>query len=222
MTGEPTVVPPRYKNIARILLQVDSNNPHAILSLTNLGAWSLPNDLLEYLKASYFTQKAITVPLQSIINIQLYRGSNLMNPIDFIISPELDIHYARPLDEREVYHLAINMLIDIRSLNIVTLPLLARYGEFLKLYLSAIYPSLANLPISEGPLFDSYGNLIRWPVIDEQGFMSVAELGKVLEKIPPVQTGGGSITGNLSSREYALRLVSYIFIVAQEMQNANS
>lgn len=218
----PTVVPPRYKNIARILLQVDPNNPHAILSLTNLGAWSLPNDLLEYLKASYFTQKAITVPLQSIINIQLYRGSNLMNPNDFIISPELDIHYARPLDEREVYHLAINMLIDIRSLNILTLPLLAKYGEFLKLYLSAIYPSLANLPISEGPLFDSYGNLIRWPVIDEQGFMSVAELGKVLEKIPPVQTGGGSITGNLSSREYALRLVSYIFIVAQEMQNANS
>lgn len=220
---KPKIVPPRYTNICNILLQADRNNPNALLSLTQLGDWSLPSDLISFLKNTTVGVRSILVQMQNIIHIQLYRGNNLITPNDIIVSPELDLHYVKPLDEREVYHLSVSLLNDIRVLNLKTLHELSKYGVFLIAYLQSIYPHLATLRFSEGPLVDRFGNLLRLPRLNEvDGSLDLNELGVLVRKIPSKPSYNNELFSGLTNIEYGRRLVSFIFIIAEEMKNAYS
>ena len=139
------------------------------------------------------------------------------------MSPDLDLHYVKPLDEREVYHLSISLLNDIRVLNLKTLSELSKYGVFLIAYLQSIYPHLPTLRFSEGPLVDRFGNLLRLPTLNEaDGSLDLNELGVLVRKIPSKPSYNNELSSGLTNIEYGRRLVSFIFIIAEEMKNAYS
>lgn len=115
-----------HQNLLRIMLQRDENNPHALLSLTNMGYVSLPNWLLGYLRKDPLS---ITIPNENVINVSLYKGNALMDPSKIIVSPDLDLHYADPLDIRESYHLTVSLNKRIFNLSPKALKTLSESGE---------------------------------------------------------------------------------------------
>jgi hypothetical protein len=144
-----------------------------------------------------------------------------MDTQKIIVSEDLDLHYAEPLDERYVYHLSISVLSDITRVDAFTLANLAKEGEFALRYLIAIIPALATL-VSNGsvngitdstiPLLNAKGELQRLPTLLPNGALHPYELRQTLDKV--------TISAGSSRADYVWKLIASLYIIA-EPTNAN-
>ena len=215
---KPELTPARYTPALNIMLQVDSNNPNALLSLTQLGDWDFSLDVIRFLRER---PRSIVVPYNNIFNVQLYRNNSLMDTQKIIVSEDLDLHYAEPLDERYVYHLSISVLSDITRVDVFTLANLAKEGAFALRYLIAIIPALATVAansVSNGltdstiPLLNAKGELQRLPTLLPNGALHPYELRQTLDKVT-MSTGS-------SRADYVWKLIASLYIIAEPL-NAN-
>lgn len=136
-----------HQNLLRIMLQRDETNPHALLSLTQLGYVSLPEWLLRYLRLNPLS---LTQLNENVINVSLYKGKQMMDPSKIIVSPELDLHYAVPLDVREAYHLTISLNKRLFNLSARALKTLAQDGEAAIRTIIAIDPTIITQETTHG------------------------------------------------------------------------
>lgn len=148
------------RDIFRIQLQTDLTNPHAVISLYNMGSYALIPEALDYLRLD---PRAIADPYENVFNISLYRGEEILARDNFIVSPDIDIHVARPLNPRENYHLLVSLVDDITVLSARAISILCQSGIFTILYLLAIYPFLARLVDINNPLGGIYCFMYRLP-----------------------------------------------------------
>lgn len=209
-TWKPSVTPNHYVTFLKVMLQVDKHNPKAIMSLTQLGDWKLADDLIRFLRQR---PRTILMPYNNIINIQLYRGNQLMDCNRLIISEDLDIHYSDNLDERSVYHLSISALINVYKLDAITLANLAKEGLLFLRYLIATVPMVRNVFLKEGYRFDEFGN-----IIDKNGNivlpanMSTSNGGSVLDskgnliRLPNILPDGSLNLFELKETLYAITI----------------
>lgn len=130
---------PDHQNLLRIMLQRDNDNPHAIISLTQLGYVSLPEWILAYMRKNPLS---ITTNNENVFTVALYRGRQLMDPSKLIFSPELDIHYADPLDIRSAYHFTLSLNKRLMNLSPAAIKTLSENGETAIRLLIAIDPTI--------------------------------------------------------------------------------
>lgn len=149
-------------DVFRIMMQVDPANPHALISLYNLGQWQLKESALRYMRRWPIS---ITQPYNCVFHLSLYRWDKLQPHEGLIVSPVMDVHTVEPLSQRENYHMVLGMLTDATKLTPEALRILAMDGEFAIQYLTTIYPMLAKLGLlpqirDDGTIF--LADLIRF------------------------------------------------------------
>lgn len=153
---------PDHQNLLRIMLQRDNDNPHAIISLTQLGYVSLPEWILFYLRKNPLS---ITTNNENVFTVALYRGRQIMDPSKLIISPDLDIHYADPLNIRDQYHFTLSLNKRLMNLSPAALKTLSECGEAAIRILITLDPTLITQETIRG-LNGVTAELIREILID--------------------------------------------------------
>jgi hypothetical protein len=108
---QPTLTHPTTYTIANVMLQVDPENPYAVLNLeTDLGDFKLNDTVIAFLKgeAAYLNRFA-----QSVIYLTLYRGDSPIEDGSLLVDRHLNVQTNRPMDIRDRYHLRIAVVADL-------------------------------------------------------------------------------------------------------------
>lgn len=137
-------------NIFRALMQLDKNNLHGLLSLTALGNWELPDEVLDYLREDPLS---LMTPYNGLFYLSLYDTDTLMDTRELIISPDLDITHLRALDERRVYRLCLNMVTELQHLTAAAIERLANHPVLMRYTLMLIDNTIANAVIDNNTFY---------------------------------------------------------------------
>lgn len=140
---------PHHLNLLRIMIARDPANPHDVLSLTDLGVYSLHDETLDYMRQY---PVGLTRDGESMFVVQLWDGRTPINPDNLIIGQNLAISTIYPLDVRRQYHLTVSLLRDVRRLSKGAIQRLSKHGELAVTTLSLLDPYLVDarpLPTNE-------------------------------------------------------------------------
>lgn len=153
---------PSTQCIMRLLLQVDPNDRHAIITLTELGEWEIDADALAYIADA---GNNIFIPGGALFHFVLYKGQQVVDLDSMRIDADLTVTTQLDLQLRDVHHLQMSILYDLQMLRPDALQALARHGEFAIRALTIIDPSL-----------EAKGQL---PTLNPDGTLSVEALRQV-------------------------------------------
>ena len=137
-------------SIFRALVQLDKNNLHGLLSLTALGNWSLPDEVIEYMVQDPL---ALLTPYKGLFYLSMYDGDVLMDPRELIVSPNLDITHMRALDERHVYRLCLNMVTELQHLDVPALVTLTEHPVLTNHVLTLINPTIVHATVQHNEFY---------------------------------------------------------------------
>lgn len=138
-------------DIFRILMQLDKHNLHGLLSLTQLGEWELPDEVLDYLRSRPLS---LTERGEGLFFLSLYDGDEVMDTRKFIVSPELDIGYSDSLDERHIYRLCLRMVSDLSQLTLAAIEHLSHHPVLFNHVLSLGTPSILTAVYTANGLYN--------------------------------------------------------------------
>lgn len=139
----PTYNPHRV-SLARILLTVDPNDPTLLLDLNELGDFKIHPEILVYLRENY---SLITDSVSTAVGVELYMGDHWVNPGAITVSPDLVLRTVESMDQRQVYHLRITLLLDLNRLSYAGVDALRSNGLACNRILTTLDTDLAPLPL---------------------------------------------------------------------------
>jgi hypothetical protein len=147
-------------NIFRALMHLDKSNLHGLLSLTALGSWELPDEILAYLREDPLS---LITPYDGLFYLSLYDGDTIMDTRELIVTTELDITHMRALDERHVYRLCLNMVTELQHLTPAAVERLANHPVLMRHVLVLIDRTIQDAVIVDGSFY--YGGRVIGPVV---------------------------------------------------------
>lgn len=112
---QPSLTHPTTYTLANVMLQVDPDNPYAVLNLENdLGDFKFADALIPFLKgeASYLNRFA-----QSVIYLSLYRDDKPVADGSLLVDRDLNVQSNFPLELRDRYHMRIAVVTDLNFIN---------------------------------------------------------------------------------------------------------
>ena len=110
----PHEVAPDTSTVYTTMLQVDVNDPQAVISLFDLGDVTIDHQILDYM---LLKPQALSQLGQSAVYVTLYEGKSPKEGSFLEIDDQLTIRTKAPLDPRKSYHLRIALLTDLFALS---------------------------------------------------------------------------------------------------------
>ena len=109
---EPASIFPNTTTVAMMMMQVDADDPHAVINLGELGDYSMDPEVLEFLRleSPYINHLGA-----SVFHVGLYAGRHPM-PDGSLVASELDVRSVDPMHLRHRYHLRIALMCDLFEL----------------------------------------------------------------------------------------------------------
>lgn len=214
-------------NIFRVLMQLDKSNLHALLSLTALGEWSLPDEVIAYLMQDPLM---LLTPYKGLFYLTIYDGDVAMDPRELIISPALDITHIRALDERRVYRLCLNLVTELQHLDHTALQLLTMHPTLTNYVLTLINPTVASATVENNQYYyggrkvgnvtmssSSFSPAVRTPteIAAEQNLNDTYRTDGVLGQLPN-NTAVNAITRSTLPPSYSAKSTSPVLPTVYE------
>ncbi len=137
----PQEVPMSTTTMARILLAVDADNPRYLCNIGELGDFALIDEVIAYLKRRH---DFVTTLKASPIFFSLYQDNTRMSDTVMQMDDQGNLFTTVDLSLRRVYHLRVGIFNDLSLLNEKVLEDLRMDGEFAKILLIALEPSLRD------------------------------------------------------------------------------
>lgn len=109
----PSQVYPDTSSLITMMMQVDPNDPTDLCSLTDLGAYLIDPDILNFLKTEY---PYLTEYRASVVNIELYENNSHMGYKALNVDDQLHVSTTFAMDLRKTYHLRMSLVNDLLSL----------------------------------------------------------------------------------------------------------
>jgi len=137
---------PGTDRVFTALISVDLNDPHKLLSLRELGEYSLNPAVLDFLidEGPYLTKPGL-----SIFSLSMYRGSLLLDADALIVDSDLNVYSTYVLSLRKYYHIRLSVQRDLTTINQAAIDRLRKHGDAALVVLDFIDPTLKtnnNLP----------------------------------------------------------------------------
>lgn len=129
-----------YSTFIRQLVIKDFNDPTYLQTLASFWHYELSENALEYIKG---TQDTINRSTENVFSITAYRGDKINNQLLLRIDEDSNIHFNKPLDDRDQYHIIYSICTDPSVLSDAALEKLGCYPHFFFDYLFLISPELA-------------------------------------------------------------------------------
>lgn len=196
-------VPPRlpvggFMNILRMIIQVDEDDPSAVVCLGSLGKWRFNTTTLNYMKMA---PETLAQNYECVFKIDLYRKNQLTANDKLFIDNDLNVFYQEQngMDPREYYHLTVNLLFDISLLTLAAKLRLCQHGGFAIKLLDTIDPRLQQMGLL--------------PALQADGTIKLTDLEKAAQFIHQrrfIQNVGGP---------YGMFVVGQFMVVANRSVN---
>lgn len=131
-----------YSSIMRILVRIDESNKHRVMNLQGLGEWAISPLCARYMKD---VKDKLNKPYDSVINLMLYEGDQMMAMSKLRVDDELFVSYDDELDITKCYHLVVVILNDPSKLSALGLLDLLSHGCFFREWIGALFPWFAQM-----------------------------------------------------------------------------
>lgn len=141
---------PRHVNTTRILVTLLENEPNWYFTFDedSLGEYAIKPSTLAYLKDC---QQMLLKPYDSLFNISLHEWYSIVDYKRLDIDENLKFTSKFDGDLTKMYHVVVNMLIDLAYLSEKGRKVLFRHGQVLKDWAQEVWPGspLANIHIND-------------------------------------------------------------------------
>lgn len=143
----PRNVPQNTIRVFTTLVLLDDEKPNLLMNIKDLEAPSFGLKLSDCIK-DYIRKECqyVTTPRQSIVQIGLYMGRNLMDGRFIQVDEDLNITSIMPLSKRQYYHIRVSLLTDFTYLTEAARARLRKYPCVVQNTLDYILPEQAKKP----------------------------------------------------------------------------
>ena len=127
------------ESVLTVLTNIDTTNPHLLLSLKDLGSYKLAPEVLAFMvgEAQYMTK-----PGQSIFMVTIYRGATLLDLDSITLDSDLNIYSTYILTLRKYYHIRLSVMSDLTLLAAAAIERMRNYGLSTQIIFDFINPTL--------------------------------------------------------------------------------
>jgi hypothetical protein len=157
-----SVVPDTLRQFTA-LVQIDPAHPRVLFNLTdNIGGDIMADpDIRCCLEKEY---PYMTKPMQSIFNVSLYAGPMLLTPENITVAANLNVSTTFDMDLRQVYHVRVSLVKNLRLLPRAALDRLRDCAPCLIKLLDALDPTLKGRDLLPCIIGDTW---VSWPCLDK-------------------------------------------------------
>jgi len=96
------------------LIGVELDYPHRVVNLTDLGEVSLTQSVINFL---FRERQYLTTYLSSAFHVTFYRGKTVLSSESIYVDEDLNVRTKEPLNPRDVHHVRISLITDLRNLS---------------------------------------------------------------------------------------------------------
>ncbi|MNM41707.1 hypothetical protein D3C81_525300 [compost metagenome] len=138
----PTMVPPRTSSMLDILIGV-GDDPRELVNVNELGDFEFSDATLRFLRKEW---PYINKLFHSIFHFALYRWDKPMEDGTVVMDADGNLRSTIDLDPRNLYHLRLTMVNDLRFLTKDAIDRIRKDGEFCIEVIETLYPKKKPLP----------------------------------------------------------------------------
>lgn len=109
----PQVQPPLFKTLFIGLIGLDAADPQMLIDLNQLGDYQLSDGVKAFIKNE---RQFVTRQYRSLVHLSLYTNDGISSDSELTLDENLVLRSNVPLDMRQVYHVRIALLTDLRAL----------------------------------------------------------------------------------------------------------
>ena len=135
------------------LINIDESNPHLLLSLKELGAFSINPVVLKFMLGEY---KYMTDKNMSPFTLSMYRGSKLLDDDSIQVDENLNVYATYILTLRKYYHIRLGVATDFTKLSDAAILRLRDNGEACRIIMDYINPNLKKKHLLPAILGNDY------------------------------------------------------------------
>lgn len=153
----PDDIPGRLIPQYSALLFMDLEKPTEVVNLKQLGPYRFTDLGLSYIN---LVKSRVLYPAGAIIQVRVYQGEIMMDPLDFTLRDDLTVVCNHPLNPRETYHVMVLLDANLAGLNEATVSELLQLGKFTESTLAEIFPDRVNS--DDFVSLNENGEIDRW------------------------------------------------------------
>lgn len=127
---------PSMKGVISALCSIDPTDKKYLVDLHELGDVMIDKDVMEFFEKVEW--KYLTVPLQSIFNVSIFRHSYLANDRDFFVNNKLQVRSKDELNLRKNHRVILSLCTDIELLPVAALKRMKMFPKAAAKILKAI------------------------------------------------------------------------------------
>lgn len=148
--------------IVTSLIGVELDDPYQVVNLMDLGDVSLTQSVINYL---FRERRYLGTYLASPFHVTFYRGKTALSANSFYIDEDLNVRTREPLSPRDVHHVRLSIVTDLRNLSSRAQESLRRDPEVC----FQVVDVLDGLQRPWLPMADSVGVQTKAEIIDRKG-----------------------------------------------------
>lgn len=144
------------------LIGVELEDPYQVVNLMDLGEVSLTQSVINHL---YREKSHLTTYLASVFHVTFYRGKTVLSSDSLYVDEDLNVRTKEPLNPRDVHHVRLSVISDLRNLTLRAQEALRRDPEVC----FQVIDVLDGLQRPWLPMADSVGIHTKAEIIDRKG-----------------------------------------------------